>query len=81
MLLSNEIKIIATNDGQENNNVRLQFDTTLTLKEILVTLEHSKNMIMDSFEKYIESMPETIGEEKMLEIYHEITMGEVYDGN
>lgn len=76
MLLNNEIKIIVTNDGK-NNNVQLSLNQKYKLNEVMTAIQMAQNTLRDSLGKYLESR-DKMTEKEFEELFKTITLEDLY---
>ena len=80
MLLNTEIKITVTNDGN-NNKIQTQADLTLTLNDVMTSIELAKKTYTDMLAAYLKSKysDKKATEKEIKKIIKEITLQEIFD--
>ena len=76
MLLNNEIKIIVTNNGKDNN-VQLSLDPNYKLKDVMTCIQMASNTLRDILGEYLKGRG-GVTEKEFEELLKTITLEDVY---
>ena len=76
MLLNNEIKIIVTNNGKDNN-LQLSLDPNYKLQDVMTCIQMASNTLRDMLGEYLKGRGGST-EKEFEELFKTITLEDVY---